>query len=112
MTGTQGEYVVFNVVQVPLSGADGFEQAFAKRQSSLKQVDGFAGFELLRREDVDEYVVVSRWRNEEAFKAWREGEHFARSHAHADASDRPEADRPTGSHVQTFKVVLSEPAQD
>lgn len=108
MTGTEGEFVVFNVVQVPISGADGFEQAFAKRQSRLAEVDGFAGFELLRREEKDEYVVVSRWRNEAAFKAWREGEHFARAHAGVDTSERPADGKPTGSHVETFTVVLSE----
>ncbi|MGK2877678.1 MAG: antibiotic biosynthesis monooxygenase family protein [Solirubrobacterales bacterium] len=107
MSGTQGEYVVFNVVDVPISGADGFEQAFARRQSSLKEVEGFAGFELLRREDADQYVVVSRWRNEDAFKAWRSGEHFAKAHS---GPERPEGERPTGSETQTFTVVLSEPA--
>ena len=110
MSGSEGEYVVFNIVQVPISGADGFEQAFARRQSSLREVDGFAGFELLRREGAEEYVVVSRWRNEQAFKAWREGEHFARAHAGAGAADRPEGERPAGAQLQTFTVVLSEPA--
>ncbi|MFT4050314.1 MAG: antibiotic biosynthesis monooxygenase [Solirubrobacterales bacterium] len=108
MAGTVGEYVVFNVVQVPISGADGFEQAFAKRQSSLAEVDGFAGFELLRREDKDEYIVISRWRNEDAFKAWRSGEHFARAHKNVDTSERPDDGKPTGSHIETFRVVLSE----
>ena len=70
MTGTEGEYVVFNVIDVPISGADGLEQAFAQRQSHLSEVEGFAGFELLRREDKSQFVVVSRWRNEAAFTAW------------------------------------------
>jgi heme-degrading monooxygenase HmoA len=109
MSGTEGEYVVFNVVDVPIAGADGFEQAFARRQSKLREIDGFAGFELLRREDADQYVVVSRWRNEAAFLEWRNGEHFAKSHGGA---PRPEGERPTGSETQTFRVVLSEPAQD
>jgi heme-degrading monooxygenase HmoA len=109
MTGTEGEYVVFNVVDVPISGADGFEQAFARRQSSLKEIEGFAGFELLRREELDQYIVVSRWRNEDAFLAWRNGEHFAKSHG---GPPRPEGERPTGSETQTFRVVLSEPASD
>jgi heme-degrading monooxygenase HmoA len=112
MSGAEGEYVVFNVIDVPISGADGLEQAFAKRQSRLCDVDGFAGFELLRREDKSQFVVVSRWRNESAFVAWRDGEDFKRSHAHAGIGDRPESERPTGSEVQTFTVVLSEPAPD
>lgn len=111
MSGTQGQYVVFNVVQVPISGADGFEQAFAKRQSRLSEVDGFAGFELLRREGADEYIVVSRWRNQDAFIAWRNSEHFASAHRGVDTSDRPEEGKPTGAHVETFHVVLSEPAE-
>lgn len=110
MSGTQGEYIVFNVVQVPISGSDGFEQAFAKRQSRLREVDGFAGFELLRKEGADEYIVVSRWRNEEAFTAWRSSEHFANAHKHVETDDRHDGDKPTGSHVETFHVVLSESA--
>jgi len=109
MTGSQGEYVVFNVVDVPISGADGFEQAFARRQSSLREVEGFAGFELLRREGAEQYIVVSRWRNEDAFKAWRTGDHFAKAHG---GPQKPEGERPTGSETQTFTVVLSEPAHD
>lgn len=108
MSGSVGEYVVFNVVKVPISGADGFEQAFAQRQSRLSEVDGFAGFELLRRENEDEYIVVSRWVNKDAFTAWRQSEHFARAHANVDTSDRPEDGKPTGAHIETFEVVLSE----
>jgi heme-degrading monooxygenase HmoA len=112
MSGTEGEYVVFNIVDVPISGADGFEQAFAKRQSSLREVDGFAGFELLRREGEEQFVVVSRWRNKDAFTAWRSGEHFANAHKGADGAAKPEGERPRGSETQSFHVVLSEPAHD
>ena len=68
---------------------------------------GICRLRVARREDDDQYIVVSRWRNEDAFKAWRSGEHFAKAHG---GPPKPEGERPTGSETQTFTVVLSEPA--
>jgi heme-degrading monooxygenase HmoA len=110
MSETVGEYVVMNVVQVPISGADGFEQAFAKRQSALNEVDGFRGFELLKRDDGEEFLVISRWKNEEAFLGWRNGQDFKKAHANAAPDKAPEGHRPSGSEVRNYTVLLSEPA--
>lgn len=110
MSESVGEYVVMNVVQVPISGADGFEQAFAKRQSALNEVDGFRGFELLKRDSGEEFLVISRWRNEDAFNAWRSGDHFKRAHANAAPDNAPEGHAPTNSEVRSYTVLLSEPA--
>lgn len=110
MSETVGEYVVMNVVQVPISGADGFEQAFARRQSALNEVDGFRGFELLKRDDGEEFLVISRWKNEEAFLGWRNGQDFKKAHANAAPDKAPEGHRPSGSEVRNYTVLLSEPA--
>lgn len=110
------EFVVMNVVEVPSAGRVGFEEAFAKRQSRLNDVAGFAGFELMRRDDVgedgeaSEFLVISRWRDEDAFTAWREGDAFKDAHHNADPDSRPEGQRPTNSEVRKYNVVQSESA--
>jgi len=73
-----------NVVHVKEERREAFERAFLGRESHVHKADGFAGFELLRREESDEYVVLSRWNDAAAFEAWRDGELFKRSHRHAE----------------------------
>ena len=52
------------------SAREAFERAFLERESHVHKAEGFAGFELLRRDREGEYVVLSRWESDEAFKAW------------------------------------------
>ncbi len=110
------EFVVMNVVEVPSAGRIGFEEAFARRQSRLIDVEGFAGFELMRRDDLgddgdaSEFLVISRWRDERAFTDWREGDAFKQAHRNADPDSRPEGQRPTNSEVRKYTVVQSESA--
>lgn len=77
-------YVVMNVVEANEGRVDDFERAFRNRERLVQQAEGFVGFELLRRDRDREYVVLTRWENEETFKAWVGGELFKRSHRHAD----------------------------
>ncbi|MGV1048738.1 MAG: antibiotic biosynthesis monooxygenase family protein [Solirubrobacterales bacterium] len=76
-----------NVVQVPEAKREDFERAFAERESHLHQAEGFVGFELLRGsgESEGEYVVLTRWQSEGAFRAWFMGGLFKLNHRHVDA---------------------------
>ncbi|MBH5338855.1 antibiotic biosynthesis monooxygenase, partial [Streptomyces pactum] len=50
------------------------EQRFASRAGAVENSDGFEWFELLRPvEGTDQYLVYTRWRSEEDFRAWMEG---------------------------------------
>lgn len=109
-SASSGEYVVMNVVEVPTTGTEAFEEAFAQRQSRLKDVDGFTGFELMRRDNDQEFLVISRWRDEDAFSAWRSSDHFKQAHRNADPESRPAEHRPTNSEVRNYTVVLTESA--
>lgn len=109
-TAGSGDYVVMNVVEVPATGTEAFEAAFAQRQSRLKDVDGFTGFELMRRDNDQEFLVIIRWRDEEAFSAWRNSDHFKHAHKNADPESRPVEHRPTNSEVRNYTVVLAESA--
>lgn len=77
-------YVVMNVVEANEGSVEDFERAFRHRERLVQQAEGFVGFELLRRDRDREYIVLTKWENEETFKAWVGSEHFKRSHRHAD----------------------------
>lgn len=93
--------VVMNVVHVKEERREAFERAFLGRESHVHKADGFAGFELLRRDESDEYVVLSRWVDAASYEAWRDGELFKRSHRHA------EGQLAEGSEVRTYTVLDS-----
>lgn len=73
-----------NVVEVKEENREAFERQFLERESHVHKAEGFAGFELLRRDRDGEYVVLSRWESDEAFQAWVNSELFQLSHRHAD----------------------------
>jgi len=77
-------YVVMNVVEAKEGRVEDFERAFLERERLVQQAEGFIGFELLRRDRDREYVVLTRWENEETFKSWVGSDLFKRSHRHAD----------------------------
>ena len=101
-------YVAINVLTVPADAGQTLEQRFAARQGAVDSAPGFEHFELLRPvEGTSDYLVYTRWRSEADFVAWRESQAFGQGHAQA--SDRPEGQKPaaTGSTIWAFEVVQS-----
>jgi heme oxygenase (mycobilin-producing) len=81
--------VKINVLQVPEGRGEVLEQRFAARAGEVEKVDGFESFELLRpTEGFDRYLVVTRWRDEEAFQGWLSSQAFQKGHAQS-AGDQP-----------------------
>ena len=86
---TSGTVVKINAITVPEDSGDELAQRFAARAGAVDGQDGFEGFELLRPTDGrNQWLVVTRWRDEESFQAWVSSPAF--SHGHAGAS-RPAA---------------------
>lgn len=94
-----------NVVQVEDGNSEAFEQAFASRERLLSQAEGFAGFELLRRAEGGEYVVLSRWESHDAFQGWLKSDLFRQAHRHLKDGNAPS---PHGSEVRTYEVLDTE----
>jgi heme-degrading monooxygenase HmoA len=88
-----------NVVHVKEESKEAFEQQFLNRESHVHRAEGFAGFELLRRDRDGEYIVLSRWESNEAFQAWVNGDLFKKSHRHADG------ELAMGSEVRHYDVI-------
>jgi heme-degrading monooxygenase HmoA len=56
---------------VPADSGDELAHRFAARAGAVDDQDGFEGFELLRPNDErTTWLVITRWRDEEAFRAW------------------------------------------
>ena len=99
-------YVAINVLSVPEGAGTTLEQRFAARQGAVDSAPGFEHFELLRPvEGTSDYLVYTRWRSEDDFRAWRASQSFGEGHAQA--SGRPEGARPaaTGSTIWAFEVA-------
>ena len=65
--------VKINVLSVPEGAGAELEKRFAARKHSVDGAPGFEGFELLRPVAGEEhYFVLTRWADEESFRAWAE----------------------------------------
>ena len=76
--------VKINAITVPPDGGDELARRFAARAGAVDNQDGFEGFELLRPTDGrTTWLVVTRWRDEESFEAWRTSPAFGHGHRQA-----------------------------
>ena len=77
--------VKINAITVPADRADELAGRFAARAGQVEQAEGFEEFQLLRPTDGRrQWLVVTTWRDEEAFQAWVSSPAFAHGHAGAD----------------------------
>lgn len=73
--------IKINAITVPADSGDELARRFAARAGAVDDQDGFEGFELLRpTDDRTTWLVVTRWRDEEAFAAWVSSPAFAHGH--------------------------------
>ena len=74
--------IKINAITVPAEAGDELARRFAARAGAVDDQDGFEGFELLRpTDDRRQWLVVTRWRDEESFQSWVSSPAFAHGHA-------------------------------
>lgn len=74
--------IKINAITVPSGLGDEVARRFAARVGAVDGADGFEGFELLQPTDErTTWLVVTRWRDDAAFDAWRASPSFAHGHA-------------------------------
>jgi heme-degrading monooxygenase HmoA len=94
--------IKINAITVPEDAGDELARRFAARAGAVDNQDGFEGFQLLQPTDGrHQWLVVTTWRDEEAFEAWVNSPAF--SHGHAGA-DRPS---PHGGPVSVSSELWS-----
>jgi len=90
-----------HAITVPENGGEELDRRFAERAGAVDNADGFEGFELLRpTDDRLTWLVVTRWRDQEAFEAWVASPAFAHGHRGAtrESANRP----PVGTHSELW----------
>jgi heme-degrading monooxygenase HmoA len=107
--------VRINAITVREGSGDELARRFARRSGAVDGADGFEGFELLRPTDQrEEWLVVTRWRDDDAFRAWVASPAFADGHRSAaeraggaDRGSDPEAPpAPVGAHSELWSYEI------
>jgi heme oxygenase (mycobilin-producing) len=81
--------IKINAITVAADSGDELAQRFAKRAGAVDGQDGFEGFELLQpTDDRTTWLVVTRWRDDDAFNAWVSSPAFGAGHQ----SEKPAAE--------------------
>jgi heme oxygenase (mycobilin-producing) len=94
-----------NAITVPEAGGEELARRFAQRAGAVDQADGFEGFELLRpTDDRQTWLVVTRWRDNDAFEAWVASPAFA--HGHRGVSDQGADRRPVSTHSELWSYQV------
>ncbi|MGB5757971.1 MAG: antibiotic biosynthesis monooxygenase family protein, partial [Acidimicrobiales bacterium] len=81
--------VKINALEIPPQAGDEIVKRFTARLDSLADVAGFEGFELLRptADTETRWFVYTRWADQAAYEAWRDGEGARRSHAEQETGE-------------------------
>jgi len=67
---------IMNRLPVREGAADEVVRRFAGSRGYVQDFPGFVSMEVLRSEESDEVLVITRWRDREAFDAWVGSEEF------------------------------------
>jgi heme oxygenase (mycobilin-producing) len=98
--------VKINAITVRQGSGDELAQRFAQRAGAVDDADGFEGFELFQPNDGrDQWLVVTRWRDQAAFDAWVASPAFAHGHAGADRPTPHGGPVSTGSELWSYEVA-------
>jgi heme-degrading monooxygenase HmoA len=102
------QVIKINAITVPQDSGDELGQRFAARAGAVDGQDGFEGFELLKPTDGrTTWLVVTRWRDEDAFQAWVNSPAFAHGHRGADAPHPEGGQVAVSSELWSYEVSTS-----
>lgn len=73
--------IKINALTVPAEMGEEVARRFAARAGAVDGQEGFEGFELLQpTDDRTTWLVVTRWRDDASFEAWRSSSAFGQGH--------------------------------
>ncbi|MGI8458206.1 MAG: antibiotic biosynthesis monooxygenase family protein [Propionibacteriaceae bacterium] len=100
--------IKINAITVPEDSGDELGQRFAARAGAVDGADGFESFELLQpADDRRQWLVITRWRDEDAFQAWLGSESFTHGHRSAAERQGEAAPRPVATHSEVWSYVVA-----
>ncbi len=100
--------IKINVITVPQDSGDELAHRFAARAGAVDDAAGFEGFELLKPADErQQWLVITRWRDEESFQAWLGSESFAHGHRSAAERQGDPAPKAVATHSELWSYVVA-----
>ena len=99
-------YVSLSRLQVEDERADELVGAFRRRAHLVDDADGFVDLQVWQSDrDPSEIVMVSRWRDRDAFKAYMKSEQHRISHERIDPGLARAIKLERLEHMHTYEVV-------
>ena len=77
---------VINRLPVKEGMAGQVVERFANGRGFVQEFPGFVSMEVLRSEEGDEVMVITRWRDKEAFDSWVRSDEFRMAHGRGGGS--------------------------
>ncbi|MFZ0666421.1 MAG: antibiotic biosynthesis monooxygenase [Acidimicrobiales bacterium] len=98
--------IKINAITVPPNAGDELARRFAARAGAVDGQDGFEGFELYRPTDGrEQWLVVTRWHDEESFNKWVSSPAFAHGHRGADRPGPDGGPVSVSSELWSFEIA-------
>lgn len=76
----KSKFAVMNNIPVTDEGRPIFEYRFKNRSKLIDKQPGFAGIRVLRPCKSDTYIVLTFWKDEASFSAWKSSQAFGTAH--------------------------------
>jgi heme-degrading monooxygenase HmoA len=104
--------IKINAITVATDSGDELALRFAARAGAVDDQDGFEGFELLKPADErTTWLVVTRWRDEEAFQAWVSSPAVEAAHGGAEADGRAKPHVGAASELWSYTIAGGSPGR-
>ncbi len=71
---------IFNSLPVREGAADRIVERFAESRGHVQDFPGFVSMEVLKSDEEDEVLVITRWEDRASFDAWVHSEEFSKAH--------------------------------
>jgi heme-degrading monooxygenase HmoA len=99
-------YVSMSHLRVDAGRAGELVEAFRNRIGLVDSADGFVDLEVWQADsDPCELIMVSRWRDREAFKSYMKSQEHQRSHERVDPDLQDAIKLTRLGHLHTYEVV-------
>ena len=99
--------IKINALTVPGEMGEEVAKRFAARAGAVDDADGFEGFELLRpTDDRPTWLVLTRWRDDAAFDAWRNSGSAEEAHRAPPSGDEGQPARPMGLQAELWSYEI------
>ena len=102
-------FVAINYIQCEDHYKNRFEELFTSRAHAIDRLPGFVNMEVLRPNGEGDYLIVSHWENEDAFRKWTTSPEFVEGHKRGFEDLRQARERgdkpPMSSSFRTYRVL-------